>query len=51
VSTQGGFMLIEPVLLMGMLTSFNLTNTALGSLMIGLSLLALSMPKPAKDRV
>lgn len=43
-------MFIEPVLLMGMLTGFNLTNTALGSLMIGISLLALSVPRPAKDQ-
>lgn len=37
---QKGFMFVEPVLLMGMLTSFSMPDRALGAMMVGLSLLA-----------
>lgn len=41
MNAQRGFVFIEPILLMGLLTNPNVTNTALGSIMISLSLLAL----------
>lgn len=50
MKTQRGLLLIEPMLLMGMFTSFNMTNPVLGALMIGLSLMALTVPKPARDQ-
>ena len=51
MDTQRGFVFIEPILVMGMLASPEMTNAVLGSIMISLSLLALLCERLRKNSV
>jgi hypothetical protein len=46
-----GFALVEPMLLVFLLTNFKVTNVTLGSLMIGLSVIALLCNSARVSRV